>query len=60
MHLCKKVSRDKQGYYKRTTSVVQKVMKGIPGDEIYLHLERQALIRDSQYGFEHHQPYAPY
>ena len=51
--LFKKGCRDKPGNYRPVslTSVVEKLLEKPLKESIYLHLERQSLIRDSQHGF---------
>ena len=49
----KKGCREKPGNYRPVslTSVVGKLLEGILRDRIYMHLETQGLIKDSQHGF---------
>ena len=51
--LSKKVCRDKPGNYRPVNlmSAVGKLLENILKERIYLHLEWQGLIRDSQHGF---------
>eukprot|EP00061_Rhincodon_typus_P007882 g30008.t1 len=51
--LFKRGGKEKPGNYRPVslTLVVGKLLKGILRDRIYMYLDRQRLIRDSQHGF---------